>query len=255
MTRWRTEVIGDCILHNADCRDVLETLGKVDAVVTDPPYSVSVAGSAFTSKGTRRLDFFNGDDDWQHMTDTVLERAAKVLDVLGERASMFWWCGHRQFGRLVELFEHAGYSTRFIVWRKECPPPSPPGSGVQSGAELCVYAYPKGRTFHGNQINNVIDSDSYRFGQPGKVDHPTQKPLNVIQPLLNIATNPGDTVLDIFMGSGTTGVAAAKTGRKFIGIEIEPKYFDIACRRIEQAYKQPDFFVPQPAKPKQEAML
>jgi DNA modification methylase len=57
------------------------------------------------------------------------------------------------------------------------------------------------------------------------------------------------------MGSGTTGVACAKLGRKFIGIEIEPKYFDIACRRIEAAYKQPDMFIPRPEAPKQEAML
>lgn len=62
-------------------------------------------------------------------------------------------------------------------------------------------------------------------------------------------------VLDPFMGSGTTGVACAKLGRKFIGIEIEPKYFDIACKRIEQAYKQPDFFVERPKKQKQEALL
>jgi len=248
-------VIGDATLYLGDCRDVLPTLGKVDAVVTDPPYSVSVAGSAYKSNGTRNLDFFAGDTDWSKMTDDVLSRAEECLKTLSPKASMYWWCGHRQFGRLVDLFELSGYSTRFLVWQKECPAPAPPNSGYQSGAELCVYAYPKGRTFNGNQVNNVLLNDSYRFGQPGKVDHPTQKPFGVITPLVYASTNKSDTVLDPFMGSGTTGVACAKLGRKFIGIEIEPKYFDIACRRIEKAYAQPDLFIERPSQPKQEALL
>jgi site-specific DNA-methyltransferase (adenine-specific) len=248
-------VIGDCQLWNADCRDVLPLLGKVDLVLTDPPYSVSVAGSAYKSNGTRNLDFFAGDSDWSKMTDDVLSRAEECLTTLSPKASMYWWCGHRQFGRLIELFEVSGYSTRFLVWCKECPPPAPPNSGYQSGAELCVYAYPKGRTFNGNQVNNVLVSDSYRFGQPGKVDHPTQKPFGVITPLVNASTNKSDTVLDPFMGSGTTGVACAKLGRKFIGIEIEERYFEIACKRIEKAYAQPDMFIERPAPAKQEALL
>jgi len=221
------------------------------AIITDPPYSVSVAGSAFVSNGTRRLDFFKGDSDWTAMTDLVMEAAAASLNCLSDSASMYWWCGHRQFGRLVEMFEAAGFSTRFLIWRKECPPPAPPYSGYQSGAEICVYAYMKGRTFTANQVNNVITSDSYRHGQPGKVDHPTQKPLNVFSPLVLNSTNSGDTILDPFMGSGTTGVACANLGRKFIGIEIEPKYFDIACRRIDAAYKQPRLFKDEAFKPVQ----
>ena len=73
--------------------------------------------------------------------------------------------------------------------------------------------------------------------------------------LVSLFTDVGKTILDPFMGSGTTGVACAKLGRKFIGIEIEPKYFDIACRRIEAAYAQPDMFVPAPQPAKQEALL
>ena len=73
--------------------------------------------------------------------------------------------------------------------------------------------------------------------------------------ILKDFTNPGETILDPFMGSGTTGVACAKMGRKFIGIELDKKYFDIACRRIEEAYKQPDMFIEQPKKPKQEKMI
>src|SRR5690606_30340395 len=79
--------------------------------------------------------------------------------------------------------------------------------------------------------------------------HPTQKPVQVMQWCLGFLPE-ARVVLDPFMGSGTTGVACARTGRKFIGIEIDEGYFDIACRRIEEAYKQPDMFVDQPSEPK-----
>lgn len=74
--------------------------------------------------------------------------------------------------------------------------------------------------------------------------HPTEKPLGLMGELVQLFSNQGATVLDPFMGSGTTGVACARLGRKFIGIELEPKYFEIACRRIEEAQAQPDMFIP-----------
>jgi DNA modification methylase len=86
-------------------------------------------------------------------------------------------------------------------------------------------------------------------------EHPTQKPLALMKWCVDRLPSDAQSVLDPFMGSGTTGVACAKLGRKFIGIEIEPKYFDIACRRIEAAYKQPDMFIERPAPAKQEALL
>jgi len=87
-----------------------------------------------------------------------------------------------------------------------------------------------------------------------KNGHPCPKPIGWMRWAVSLASRAGETILDPFMGSGTTGVAAVKLGRRFIGIEIEPKYFDIACRRIEEATKQPDMFIePLPA-PKQEAM-
>jgi DNA modification methylase len=82
-------------------------------------------------------------------------------------------------------------------------------------------------------------------------EHPVPKPVGYMTWSVKLASEPGETILDPFMGSGTTGVAAVKLGRKFIGIEIEPKYFDIACRRISDALKQPDMFIERPAPAKQ----
>lgn len=256
----RAEYLAEGVtLYQGDCREILPSLGQFDAVVTDPPYAVSLSGSSSQFKklpgqGTRKLAFFEGDDDWKSMTDLVID--AINITINPKPLSVYVWCGHRQFGAIQDLLSANGYSTRFLVWSKLCPAPAPPGAGYQSGAELCVYGYLPGRKFRRGVFNNVIVADSYRYGQPGKVDHPTQKPMETVYPLISISTDHNDAVLDPFMGSGTTGVAAVKLGRKFTGIELEPKYFDIACRRISEAMKQPDMFVEQP-KPvaKQEALL
>ena len=247
-----TEVtIGRARLILGDCRDLLPTLGRVDAVIGDPPYSVSVAGSVHNSmpgKGTRRLDFFKGDDDWQAMTALVCEAFRLCVDL--EPTTVVAWCGHRQIGPLTDLLEAAGYSTRLLFWSKKCPPPAPPGAGFASSVEQAVYAYRPGRTWRGQSYDfNRFEADSYRHGQPGKVDHPTQKPLELMKWNIDKLTAPGELVLDPFMGSGTTGCAAIMRGRDFIGIEREERYFEIACRRIEEAQRQTDLFIEAP-KPK-----
>lgn len=250
------EIIGDCTLYLGDCREVLPTLEPVDAVVTDPPYAISVAGSTQRRRdGSRRLDFFAGDDDWQTMTALVLDVWGRCLDLLPSSGTAYAYCGHRQFGPLIETAEDRGFQTRFLVWTKPCPPPAMKGNGYRAAAELCVYAYGAGRTFEGVQAPSVIVADTFRHGQPGKVDHPTQKPVGTIHPLVENSTRIGDTVLDPFMGSGTTGVVCATLGRSFIGCEKEEKFFDTACRRIEEAYRQPRLFAEPEPKPVQSSMF
>ena len=234
-------------LYEGDCREILPTLGLVDLVVTDPPYSISVTGSNQIRKdGTRRLDFFKGDDDWEVMTEMVVSAWRLSLALLPKNGSAYCWCGHRQFGQIVDAAEDAGFQTRFVVWKKDCPPPAMKGNGWRAGAELCVYAYGAGRTFTADQAVNVLEGDTFRHGQPGKVDHPTQKPVGIMDPLIRASSASGALVLDPFMGSGTTGVACVKAGRKFIGIEIDPGYFDLSCRRVIATLKEPDFFVTPP---------
>jgi DNA modification methylase len=87
-----------------------------------------------------------------------------------------------------------------------------------------------------------------------KKQHPTQKPLEIMKWCLSFLPE-ADTILDPFMGSGTTGVACVKTGRRFIGIELDPDYFEIACKRIEDAYKQPDMFINKEPQPIQEPLI
>jgi DNA modification methylase len=212
---------------------------SVHAVVTDPPYAVSLEGVSHVGqpgKGTRRFDFFEGDSNWDETVKTVVIAARECMRVLNDAGSFYAYVGHREFGPLVSLFESAGWSTRFLVWAKAAPAPPPPGSGWPSGAELCVYAYRPGRTWNHNGSspppNNVFTCDSFRHGQPGKVEHPTQKPVAVLTPILAASTRPDDVVLDAFCGSGSVGVAALRLGRRFIGIERDPVYAALARERL-----------------------
>jgi len=93
--------------------------------------------------------------------------------------------------------------------------------------------------------NNMAARNIFSMMPPRERLHPNEKPVALCEHFIMLHSSPGHTIIDPFMGSGTTGVACAKMGRKFIGIELEPKYFDIACKRIYDAYKQGDLFVPQ----------
>jgi len=229
-------------LYCGDCRDVLPLLeAPADLLLTDPPYAVSKSGVGrweMRYGRTDDLDFFDGDTDWPAMTRTVLEAVNLAVRKLEKHGSAYMWLGHRQFGPVAADLEAAGWSTRFLVWSKVCPVPPAPGSGWPSAAELCLYAYRPGRRWAYSGVppmrSNVLLADGYRHGNPGKVDHPTQKPLAVLTPLIEASTSDGDTVLDPFVGSGSTLIVAKNLGRSAIGIEIEPRYCEIAVKRLRQ---------------------
>lgn len=241
-------VIGDATLYLADCRDVLPTLPKVDAVITDPPYGIPHNfGTQIQKDGSRRTLEFEWDG--RQVNDAVLAACAHCATLAD---AQFWFCGLTQASYIAETLRRAGMTDKMAAWVKTCPPPAMPGNWWPSGYEIAVYAYRSGAWFGDKnpKRSNVFYSDSYRYGQPGKEDHPTQKPLGLTTTIVSSIVPLGGTALDCFMGSGTTGVACAQLGRKFIGIEIEPKYFDIACRRIEDAQRQAALFPHDPPRDK-----
>lgn len=245
-------IIGDATLYCGDCMDILPTLGKVDAVITDPPYGIPHRfGDQNKIDGVRRLSFsWDGD----HVNDDVF-RAVEACQALAD--AQFWFCGLTQISHIALILRNAGMIDKQAAWVKTCPPPAMPGNWWPSGYEMAVFAYRSGAGFHDTNTkrSNVFYADSYRHGQPGKVDHPTQKPIALINKIASSLSRAGETILDSFMGSGTTGVAAIQLGRKFIGIEREQKYFDIACQRIEQAVAQGQLFIPERQKQVQEVLL
>jgi DNA modification methylase len=222
--------IGDCTLYLGDCREILPTLGKVDAVVTDPPYgmkwdtdSTRFSGGKRARVGGRSDRQIYGDDQefdpspWLDFAEVILWGANHYARSLPVGSTLVWlkrYCD--AYGTFLSDAE--------IGWQKG-------GHGV-----YCFHAPDS----IGRRKKEFTGS---WFG--GETAHPTQKPAALMEWCLERVS--GNTILDPFMGSGTTGVACVKLGRKFIGIEIEPKYFDIACKRIEQAYAQPDMFIAPPA--------
>ena len=239
----RVEQIGDATLYLGDCLEILPTLGKVDAVVTDPPYGTG---------GWRRVASGNG----RNPSGTLViepwdDGAVAWLDGLYPVPILSFWAPARM-PQLMARLHLAGYSKiRLLYMRKRDPKPQI-GGRVAWSVEPLVCASPEGFQLYGG--TDWIEASTPRMGRDtDAVDHPYQKPLDVLT--WAIEKTEVETILDPFMGSGTTGVACAKLGRKFIGIEIEPKYFDIACDRIRKAYDQPDMFIERPKPPKQEAML
>lgn len=216
--------IGDATLILGDCREILPTLGPVDAVVTDPPYGIGQDGGQFRGRkggGHRVLPNMG----W----DKATPDQATFSAILAAAPKHIIWGGNYFTDKLP-------VSRGWLYWDKKM-------GGDFSDGEL---AY--------TSIDMALRSFSLCNKMHGK-EHPTQKPDALIDWCLSFL--PGaKTIVDPFMGSGTTGVACAKLGRRFIGIEIEPRYFDIACRRIEEAYRQPDMLIAQPApRPEQISLL
>lgn len=220
----RTEQIGDATLYLGDCREILPTLPKVDAVITDPPYGIGEAAGKNKSRGRLAIAKDYGNASWD---DRPIED-----DLLGLVRNAGKWCV--MFGG---NYYYCPPASCWLVWDKEN------GASDFADCELAWTNLPKAVRRLKYLWNGMLRAN----GEP-RGDHPTQKPIGVMRWCIGHVPEPCSMILDPFMGSGTTGVACAQLGRKFIGIEIEPKYFDIACRRIEDAYRQAPLFPANPVR-------
>jgi site-specific DNA-methyltransferase (adenine-specific) len=232
----RVETIGDCRLYLGDCLEVLESFPlcfKVDAVITDPPYGISANtrtastgrhnGASFGLSGSSDYLPVYGDDSPFDPTP-LLKFGPAII-----------WGGNHFCSRLPD-------SSKWLIWDKRC-------GGTPDDNADCEIAWTniKGPA----RIHRQVWRGFFREGVEnaaisGAKVHPTQKPVALMKWCLEQAGKPAVT-LDPYMGSGTTGVAAVEMGLGFIGIERDPAYFDIACKRIEQACAQRPLFAPAPA--------
>lgn len=233
--------IGDCTLYNGNCLDIVGEIGPVYSVVSDPPYELAgfKSTTADSYYGNRTMEFHF---DEKGVTEEVVLPAMKAA--LSKAQSFHVFCNAEQFGDISKVARSLGFTPKPWAKLKACPPPPMPGNWWPSGFELAIYGYKSGAYF-GDQTGkrlNIMRFDGYRHGirASEKVDHPTQKWLPMIRYLVETLVPKGEVAFDPFMGSGTTGVACALTGRKFIGIEKEERYFDMAVKRIQQAYDTPE---------------
>jgi len=213
-------VIGEAELWLGDCREILPTLERVDAVITDPPYGIGFAAQPTNYQRAAGMKPESWDDATALDIDVI--RAHGDIQVI--------WGGN-----YYDLPTTRGW----LSWFK---PDAPPSMGH---FELAWTNLDR----NARQISQSISATNAE-----RVGHPTQKPLAVMLWCIDQVGAP-ETILDPFMGSGTTGVAAVRLGRKFIGIEREPKYFEIACRRIEDAQRQESLFEPEAPKAEQAGLF
>jgi len=208
----RVETIGNATLYLGDCREILPTLPKVDAVITDPPYGI----------GFKYESHDDAPDLWFDLMNQVVP--------LCKTAARFVVMPSCQVKRLGWWYEN--HAPEWVIaWHK-----GSPGHvstiGFNDWEPHVCWGRPK-RPMHDHFSTQCGFDDN---------GHPCPKPVAYSTWLCSRGAGDGETILDPFMGSGTTGVAAMQLGRKFIGIEIEPKYFDIACERIENAQRQQKLF-------------
>ena len=221
-------IIGDATLYLGDCIDILPTLPKVDACITDPPYGINENHKKVASRANKAAARDYCEFDWDKAPPSN-----ELIDAIRAKAE---WCA--LFGGNYFTLPP---TSCWLVWDKL-------NTGDFADCELAWTNWPKAVRRIQWRWNGMIRQGSEdRF-------HPTQKPLEVMKWVIDLCPK-AETILDPFMGSGTTGVAAVQMGRRFIGIEREERYFDIACKRIEQAVAQGQLFQPAITQPQQEPLL
>jgi site-specific DNA-methyltransferase (adenine-specific)/modification methylase len=230
VTAPRKETLADGIeLWLGDCREILPTLGKVAAVLTDPPYGIGEAAGANKSRSNAAPARDYGNAAWD---DKTSDEAVALAVSAARHAIVFG-------GNYYDLPP----TSCWLVWDKL-------NTGDFADCELAWTNLPKAVRRLQYRWNGMLRQNNEPRG-----DHPTQKPLGVMRWCIGHLPEDARTILDPFMGSGTTGVACVQLGRKFIGIELDPGYFDIACRRISDELKRPRLDLGEPAPPPRQEVL
>lgn len=219
----RKEIIGDATLYLGDCLDVLPSLGRAEAIVTDPPYGVAYQSNRASGKGNAPIT-----NDGTRISLALYRKVIPILDAGHILWFTRWDAWPDVWGILGQWHPLRG----LLVWDK-----GSPGMGdlTHWGLSYELVASAGGAALRGSRDSSIL---RFNGKPPGDRDHPTEKPVALLRYLTEKVTDSGQLVVDPFMGSGTTGVAAVEAGRRFVGIEIKSDYFDIACQRIEDAQRQ-----------------
>ena len=229
-------------LYLGDCREILPAIGRVDAVVTDPPYGVDLTAKQNKWVKNTGHGYASVDDTPAFVSEVCVPAIEKAIKIA---RNVVLTPGTRN------TFAYPAPAALGTVFN-----PNGAGSGkwgFECNAPILYYGKDPYLASGQGRRPNSWEQPATDFAE--KNGHPCPKPIGMMRWLVARASLPGETVCDPFMGSGTTGVAAVQLGRKFIGIELEPAYFEIALKRIAAALNQQDLFIEKPKPAKQEAML
>lgn len=238
----RVEVIGNATLYLGDAREIVPTLGPVSHIIMDPPYEAIMHASKAGMKGLVRPD---GSHHWKPLDFAPIDdiRAETVTWSAQCEGWFIAFCTSEGVGRWADVINASPLKyKRACVWIKPDSTPQMNGQGPAQGAEHFVVAWAgtghaKWNAGGKRGVYTHCVNGPERHGV-----HPTEKPRRLMTEIVADFTRPLDLVLDPFMGSGTTGVAAVMATRRFLGIEENLTYFDVACKRIEDAQRQGSLF-------------
>ncbi len=232
--------IGDATLYLGDCMDVLPTLERVDAVITDPPYGIGFKydGEYVDVGGEPYIEFMSS---FNHIPSCILQYPEEMISLIvpafGNPNKIITWCYNSNTARQHRQIGFFGLKPDLTKLK------FPAKNLGDARVNALVSSYDWWSDIQ--QVKNVSKE---------KTEHPCQAPLELYRRIITVLPD-AENILDPFLGSGTTGVAAIQLGRKFIGIERDPAYFAIACKRIDQAVAQGQLFKPEPVKQVQESFL
>jgi len=247
----RKETIGNCDLYLGNSLELIPGINGFDAIITDPPYSSGGLTKGERSRATsckyqdssvknKFPEFFGDNKDqrsWIRWMSLWLDQSLVKLTPGGMICLFSDW---RQLPATTDVLQFAGAVWRgIVVWNKEPVNCRPVPDRFRASTEYIVWGTKGPRKMDRKDPSVVYLPGIFSYKSPSAKDkvHTTQKPVELLNDL-NLVVRAGQTIFDPFMGSGTTGVSCIHQGRKFIGIEIDPTYFDIACRRIEDEYKK-----------------
>lgn len=227
-------------VHRMDWEKFMEGLdrGSVDLILTDPPYAIS-RQTGFSNMGKKGVARFGVSMDfgaWDHKEIDLVSFCKLSHKVLRQGGTVIVWYDLWKIGELERAMSEAGFKMiRMIIWQKTNPVPlNQSATYLSNSREVAVVGVKGGKpVFNGKYDNGVYEMPIPRHN--GQREHPTQKPIDLFSQLVLKHSNEGDLVIDPFLGSGTTGVAAVSHGRDFQGSEIDPNYVSVSRRRIARA--------------------
>lgn len=221
----------DNVIYNEDCLEGLKKLPdkSIDLIVTDPPYNIETSGSGiYKQKDKQYIKELNNIKDG--FDPSILSEMVRVM----KKINIYLWCSQKQIIPLLDYFvKEKGCNYNILTWHKSNPVPAC-GNKYLTDTEFCLFFREKGVKIHGTfntkftyYVTPLNQKDKKMWG------HPTIKPLDIIENLIINSSLENDIVLDPFMGSGTTALAAKKLNRRYIGYELDPTYYETCLLRLK----------------------
>jgi DNA modification methylase len=224
-------------LRQGDCLEIMKDIpnNSIDLVVIDPPYLIENTKAGGNSKLAKSIQGMNNEIKENNLTNGFDIKCLDELFRVMKKPNIYIWCNHKQIPMYLDYFvKEKDCSFDIIIWNKTNAMPLF-NNKYLTDKEYCLY-FRKGGYCN---PNSYIDAKTVYY-QPINIkdkrlyNHPTIKPLNIIETIIKNSSKENDTILDCFMGSGTTGVACKKLNRNFIGIELDKEYYEIAKKRMEE---------------------